>query len=387
MTSPHSPQTTSENLLVVDVGALTLLDDVMGKTVTDTALGELNQRLPPLFDSILAHTHSPRLLPTRRGRWCAQFGWDETPVVESRDEILGVIEMAAQQLAGDLAIEVFGGATGLKAQVTARALRRPDGVTESGLDAWLNRQLALSDHKRAELAELGRRIDTIIAQGAIRTMMQPIVSFQDGHVMGFEALSRGPAGSDLERADQLFDAAARTGRTLALERACALQAARCAQELPPPLFLNINASEPLLREEAVRTALGRPGIVVELTEHMPIDTANGLAPIWAGLKAAGTDTALDDTGCGFADFTTAEILRPGMVKLCITVIRGARRNPDIIPELRHTVDRFRALGARVLAEGVETVEERDALAGLDIALAQGWLFGKPFPAAEWRRHA
>ena len=97
--------------------------------------------------------------------------------------------------------------------------------------------------------------------------------------------------------------------------------------------------------------------------------------------------ALDDTGCGFADTEAAQVLRPEIVKLCITVIRSARRSPDVLPELRATIDRFRALGAQVLAEGVETEEERAALSGLGIALAQGWLFGKPVPAEQWRQFA
>jgi len=45
------------------------------------------------------------------------------------------------------------------------------------------------------------------------------------------------------------------------------------------------------------------------------------------------------------------------------------------------------MGAQVLAEGVETEDERAALSGLGIALAQGWLFGKPVPADQWRQFA
>ncbi|MCR6629673.1 MAG: EAL domain-containing protein [Magnetospirillum sp.] len=381
----HAPAT-ADCLLVVDVRAVARLDEVMGARVIDAALGELAERLPALLGGVLAQARDHSLLAaSRRGRWCVRFRWDQKPLAESLDEALGVVEAAAQRLVGDLAVEVFGGATGPWAQLVARALLLPPDCSD--LDAWVDGHMAEAGSRLDELAELRRRLEAIIAQGAIRTMLQPIVAFSDGAVLGFEALSRGPAGTDLERADHLFSAAARTGLSLDLERACAVQAVQWADRLPPNLFLSINASVPLLMDDQVRTRLARPRVVAEITEHLPIDGASGLLPALAELKAGGAGIALDDTGCGFADVAAAEIIRPDIVKLCITVIRGVRRNPSILPGLCQTVGRFRALGAQVLAEGVETDEERRVLASAEIDLAQGWLFGRPFPAEEWQHHA
>lgn len=141
----------------------------------------------------------------------------------------------------------------------------------------------------------------------------------DCAVVGYEALSRGPAGSPLER----------------------------------------------------------PEVMFELTEHLPLDEAVGLAAAVARLRALGIGLALDDTGCGFADMDTARILRPNIVKLCITVVRNADKGAPFMRPIQETVSALQALSCRVLAEGVETEAQHQPLAAAGVELAQGWLYGKP----------
>lgn len=370
------------HVLVVQVGALSMLDDSMGQHVVDSALSEMDRRLPPLFEAVLMRADKALQLPAiRRGRWGVGFTLRHDEMAESQDEALQVVEHATRQLVHDLANDVFGAATGAKAAVTVCAAPVPQGATPCG--PWIDERLSGEGLRRAESEELRNGLRAILDHGGIRTMLQPIVAFDSGTVVGFEALSRGPAGSPLERADRLFDAAARTGLTLELERACAFQALNHAKDLPPSLYLTVNTSAPLLQEPAMRAALARPGVVTEITEHLPLVRASEVLPLLAEIRGGGGRVALDDTGCGFADTEAAEVLRPDVVKLCITIIRSARRDPSVLPEVMETVARFRAIGAQVLAEGVETEEEHKALSGMNIALAQGWLFGKPAPVGEW----
>jgi len=375
------PHFTASYILVVDVRALAQLDNVMGKTVIDTALGELYQRLSEIFRKVLARAHAFKpLTSNRRGRWSAYFIWSDNPLAEDRAEALEVIETAAQRLVSQLALEVFGGSTSQWTAIVAKVLSLPAAPGVADLDAWMEPQMQAAKIKTSNLDHLRETIESIIENDSIRLMLQPIVSFADRKIVGFEALSRGPLASELEQADKLFSAAARTGLSLELEKACALKALSWANRLSSDRFLAINLSMPLLMDTEIRSQLSRPGIIVEITEHLPIDRAVDLVSALQELRNHGARIALDDTGCGFADAAAVEILRPDIVKLCITVIRSARRNPQVISQLQQIIRNFRALEATILAEGVETEEEWRILSPLEPDLAQGWLFGKAFPA-------
>jgi EAL domain-containing protein (putative c-di-GMP-specific phosphodiesterase class I) len=95
------------------------------------------------------------------------------------------------------------------------------------------------------------------------------------------------------------------------------------------------------------------------------------------LHAMGIRLALDDTGCGFADFETVRLLQPDIVKLCITVIRNADKGSHFTAAIRASAERLCKLGCQVLAEGVESATQHAALRGCGIELGQGWLYGKP----------
>ena len=110
-----------------------------------------------------------------------------------------------------------------------------------------------------------------------------------------------------------------------------------------------------------------------------MDQAEGLTDAVEELRTLGTGLALDDTGCGFADLDTARILRPQIVKLCITVIRNADKGSPYVSAICETTEHLRGLDCRVLAEGVETEEQHAALSNCRIEFAQGWLYGRPGP--------
>lgn len=363
-------------ILLVEVRSPAALEAVMGAAVTARALAELFGRLPQALQPVLAGGHDWRPVPSRRrGRWCQGFRCAGSSAAEDVE----AITMAVRRLLFDLTAEVFGAATGAWAHVGAEVLPWPAHVVDT--DGWLDARDGDAVATPEGLAGLHQQVQDLVVGDGLRTFLQPIVAFADGRVVGHEALTRGPAGHALESAGHLFDAAARTGLSVAVERAAALRAVDWAERLPAGAWLSLNTSVPLLMQADFRRAVARPGVVVEITEHLPIEQAPDLLPALAELRAGGARIALDDTGCGFADAAAAAILRPDIVKLCITVIRGVSRDPAILPELCRTIASFRELGAQILAEGVETAEQADILRPLGIELAQGWLFGRAAPAA------
>jgi EAL domain-containing protein (putative c-di-GMP-specific phosphodiesterase class I) len=127
----------------------------------------------------------------------------------------------------------------------------------------------------------------------------------------------------------------------------------------------------------------RSRVVLEFTEHLPLEEIDRLKGALRELKDLGFRLALDDTGCGFFDLQTAKTLRPEIVKLCITVTSRVGRQLGIAQEIRHTAEVIAGLGGRLLAEGVERKQQSDILRQCGLSLAQGFYYGRPGPAEEW----
>ena len=97
----------------------------------------------------------------------------------------------------------------------------------------------------------------------------------------------------------------------------------------------------------------------------------------AQLRALGYRIAVDDLGAGYAGLTSFAHLEPEVVKVDMSLIRGLDRSPMKQKLLGSIVALCRDLGIEMIAEGIETAEERDALVRLGGDLCQGYLFARP----------
>jgi EAL domain-containing protein (putative c-di-GMP-specific phosphodiesterase class I)/CheY-like chemotaxis protein len=208
---------------------------------------------------------------------------------------------------------------------------------------------------------------------------QPIVR-ADGTLFGHEALMRcelralpGPA--------PMFDAAERLGRVHDLGRTIRARAAASLNGASPAvLFVNVHALEltdaDLYRPSAPLSA--RAGaVVLEVTERTSFERVPDLRARIKGLRDLGYRIAVDDLGAGYAGLTSFAALEPDVVKLDMALVRGVDREP-IKHRLVGSMTRLcRDLGILVVAEGVETPAEKQALLDLGCDLLQGYLFGRP----------
>ena len=376
-------------ILTVGIDERERLIRIFGPEAAGLGLTDFGDGLDRLMDRLLAqHEVIGRSRHDADGRWSARFRVLAGGLPRDAGETCAAIEEAGRKLVHDLLVAVFGMGTGMRIPFVLAVLPLPDRGVPAGEEcpaAWIEEVLAARP-RRTQGASDGARaaVAGILATRTLRTVLQPIVRMADRRVVGFEALSRGPEGSPLERPDLLFDAAHTAGLSVETELLCAeLALERTRDVLPPGALLTINLGpEALARAADALPLAGRRDILFELTEHLPLGGAEDLAAPVAQLRTGGVGLALDDTGCGFADMETARILRPDIVKLCITVVRNADKGSPFVDAIGETTRRLRAMDCRVLAEGVETEDQHAALSGCGIELAQGWLYGRPASLAD-----
>ncbi|HET7902672.1 MAG TPA: EAL domain-containing protein [Candidatus Nanopelagicales bacterium] len=118
-------------------------------------------------------------------------------------------------------------------------------------------------------------------------------------------------------------------------------------------------------------------LVFELTEHVPVEDYEVLHLALQDLRGRGARIAVDDAGAGFASLRHIVNLGPDIIKVDIGIVRGIDVDPSR-SAVAEMIARFaERVGVDVIAEGVETPAERDALLGLGLRLGQGYLFGRP----------
>ena len=213
-----------------------------------------------------------------------------------------------------------------------------------------------------------------------RLVFQPIVDLTRGQIVGYEALARfGDPG--LRTPGPYLAAAAACGRDADLEAHLVAQGLAARATVPAGCFLSINVSPALLASQQVWSLLrvedDLDGLVIELTEHVPVDNLLALRKRIDSLRERGALLALDDTGAGWSGLRQVAELRPDIVKLDRSLVTDVDLDP-VKQGLMEVVSQFVGrLGSRMLVEGVERPEELDTVARLGISLAQGWLLGRP----------
>jgi len=219
---------------------------------------------------------------------------------------------------------------------------------------------------------------------------QPIVSWRDRRVFGYEALLRSDEPT-LKNPLEFLEEAERLGKVHELGRAIRAHVSDAARQLPgeAKLFVNLHASDlndPSLLDSCSPLSAIAHRVVLEVTERSSLADVKDVTSQIESLKAMGFQIAVDDLGAGYAGLTSFTQLEPEIVKLDMSLVRGVdvhTKKQSIVGSMRKLCDE---LGMVVVAEGVETPAERDALVELGCDLLQGYLFARPergFPQPRW----
>lgn len=228
------------------------------------------------------------------------------------------------------------------------------------------------------------RVRAVIAERAVRTVYQPIVSTARWVSVGTEALARFPAAYGDYGPDRWFTDAVACGHGPDLELLAVETAFAGAVGLPHDHYLSINLSPATILSGRVAEVLRRSGwqpsrLVVEITEHVSVADYPLVRRVLEPLRAAGTRLAVDDVGAGYASFRHVLDLAPDHIKLDRTLIAGLEADAGRQAAVRATVRFARDIGAVVVAEGVETDAELRMAAALGADAVQGYAVGRPGP--------
>lgn len=221
-----------------------------------------------------------------------------------------------------------------------------------------------------------------LAGQGLELAFQPIVDLESGQISGYEALARFTGPNEL-RPDHWFGAARARGVVARLDAVVLGLALSYRSELPPGTFLSVNVEPDSIGhpnvDAVLRAAGSLEGLVIELTEHIPVEADGYLESQLAAYQERGALIALDDAGSGYAGLQHIIRFRPAMLKLdrsLVEHIDGDNAKLALVEMLGVFAER---IGAQVLAEGVERPEESAALRDLGVPLAQGFYFARPGP--------
>ena len=240
------------------------------------------------------------------------------------------------------------------------------------------------NHDESEAEQLHEQRDRLIrgtiANRSLETHFQPIVDLRSGRAVGSEALARF-AQQPIRPPDVWFAEAASVGLGIELELTALDLALEQLHRLPTGLYLSLNASAETIMTERFRSVLaGVPAerIVLELTEHSPVDDYLQFERSIQDLRSRGVRLAVDDAGAGFSSFRHILDLRPDVIKLDIGLTRGIDRDPA-----RQALGRallafgLETYNTTIVAEGIETEGELATLRSLGCPTGQGFFLGRP----------
>lgn len=246
------------------------------------------------------------------------------------------------------------------------------------------KQLDKDRHETQKRREAQEKIRTILSDGSISTVFQPIYDLQAHKVVGFEALTR--FSVDPKRSpDVLFNEAASVGMGVELEAETIRRGLAGLQHFAPDIYVSINISpetilSPLFQE--IFDGVPAERVTLEITEHAAVEKYQELDSLLRPIRARGLKLAVDDAGAGYASFRHILQLAPDRIKLDCSLTKNIDTDPTRRALIAAFVRFAEDTGAKLIAEGVETETELQALQALGVAKAQGFFLNRPLPLAQ-----
>lgn len=380
-------------VLFLDLDDFKIVNDSLGHRAGDDLLVEIGKRI----QSALRSTDT-----------VARLGGDEFAVlVEDIKHVGGATRVAEhihKQLEQPFALdgrEVFaGGAIGI-ALGNADYERAEEMLRDADTAMYRAKKLgrsrhcvfdkAMHDHALAML-DLETALRKAIENEELAVYFQPIVSLESGELSAFEALVRWPRqNGQLVGPMEFIPLAERTGLIVPLGRWVLERACKDAASWPTPLTVAVNISaQQLWAPDFVKVvsealqACGLPSdrLKLELTETLLMDNADEASEVLRQLRALGVQLSIDDFGTGYSSLSYLQRFPITTLKIDRSFVRDMAVGESERMIVRTIIELAHSLGLDLVAEGVETSEQRWLLRDLGCEQGQGYLFSQPIAGAD-----
>ena len=292
-----------------------------------------------------------------------------------------VLEMLGAGAAGYL---VKGTSPDEIVQAIRRVVRGQTSVSSEVMGSVveeLSEQLRRETQQSADLRGRRERIERALTGKGFALVYQPIWQLPERRVVGFEALARF-AEEPIRGPDIWFAEAAALGLIVRLELFSIGRALADLPKLPPETYVSLNVSHRTAMSPELLDVVGsvdRRRLVFEITEHEAVEDYDALAEALARLREGGGRVAIDDAGAGFASLRHTLRLAPDIIKLDISITAGIDADRARRALARALITFAEEMAMTIVADGIETQAELDALLSLGVGYGQGFFLARPAP--------
>ncbi|MFJ8041723.1 putative bifunctional diguanylate cyclase/phosphodiesterase [Kitasatospora sp. NPDC096147] len=394
----------SAAVLLIDIDDFKVVNDTMGHGVGDELLVAVSLRLATM---------------ARASDTAARLGGDEFAVLleDARspadaegfaEHVIRAFDEPFRLTGGPVNVSIsLGVATTEDSGDSAELLTHADlamyAAKGAGKQQWRRFQPLLQEGM-IERHELQESLHSAVAESAFNVLYQPIVALDSGVLEGFEALVRWPHDKrGLVPPEQFISLAEESGQIVplgawVLGRAAAeavgwQRTAQAGASGPggasgPPAerYVSVNVSARQFRDpgfvDVVRATLDQVGmapssLVLELTESVLMRRDDRVRDDLAALSELGIRLAIDDFGTGYSSLSYLREFPITILKIDKSFIDGLDGSPQQYALVEGITRIAETLGVRVIAEGIETVRQRELLVKMGCPLGQGYLFARP----------
>ncbi|MBS0417926.1 MAG: EAL domain-containing protein [Proteobacteria bacterium] len=384
-------------LLVLDIDKLKNINDTFGQTIGDELLVEVGRRVRSLAadDDSVGRVDSDTFVMMVAGAKTTQASRKAQRLLDALSTPFRIrgLELMVTAAIGIALFPAHGAdfEALLKCANTAMHRAKHNGRNQYVFFAE-DMQARSTRNQQLEIA-----LRHAIERGELQLHYQPQVSLADGRLTGAEALLRwnhpelgrvSPAEfiPIIEDSGQIVQIGTWVLRTAATQ----LSQWRAAGLLPFSMAVNLSSAQfrhpnlaGLMGKILHETGLEAGSLYLELTERVAMDDPLGAIAIMSELHELGVRIAIDDFGTGYSSLSYLKRFRAHKLKIDQSFVRDLAQDPDDQAIVKAIINLAASLGIETIAEGVETLPQRDFLRQHGCQEAQGFYFSQPLPAEQF----